>query len=168
VVSTTYAPDIHIRRPHVNLWAVVLVGLAALVIGLATWIVVDQYTGAEHDAATVIDNAAAAWTTGDESSVASLYTSDAILVTARGEQVIGTDAIAARMTNAPRYGLGFERVAPVTTEGDFATTYVSSTDPTLTEQMLLTVFELDQGKIARQWDFALGVTPPFTARTIIP
>jgi uncharacterized protein (TIGR02246 family) len=168
VVSTTYAPEIHVRRPHIDVWVAIVVGLAAVVIALGAWIVVDRYTGPEHDAATAIDDAATAWSAGDAASAASLYTSDAILVTAGGEQVVGTDEIAARMTNAQRYGLGFERVAPVTTEGDFATTYVRSTDPTLSNHTLLTVFEMDQGKIARQWDFELGASPPFTARAIVP
>jgi len=168
VVSTTYAPEIHVRRPHINLWAVAVIGLAAIIIGLAAWVVVDWYTGPTHDAATVIDDAASAWSAGDVAEVASLYTSDAILVTARGDQVVGTDGIGALMTNAPRYGLGFERVAPVTTEGDFATTYVRYTDPALADGTVLVVFQLDQGKIARQWDFELGVTPPFTARAVLP
>ena len=53
-----------------------------------------------------------------------------------------------------------ERVAPVTVDGDFATTFMKYTSVSAggTE---VGVFQLEEGKILRYWFFKLGATPPF-------
>ena len=165
-MSTIYAPEVHVRRPHINLWLVAVVGLAAALVALGTWVLVDRYTGPEHDATTLIDDVAAAWSAGDSLAVTPLYTADAVLVSARGDSYAGPRSITFAVEDAAAAGMQLERIAPVTTEGDFATTFVSYTDEAGGYGTLLTVFQLDEGKVARQWDFELGATPPFDARAI--
>jgi hypothetical protein len=33
--STTYAPEVHVRQPHVNYWLVAVIGLTAALVGWA-------------------------------------------------------------------------------------------------------------------------------------
>lgn len=54
-----------------------------------------------------------------------------------------------------------ERVAPVTLDGDFATTFVKITGVGIDETPVVTVFQLEDGKILRQWGFGIGMTEPF-------
>ena len=155
------------RRLRTLLWVVVGALVAALV-ALGTWVVVDRYTGSEHDAATLIDDATTAWSAGDVGAATDLYTADYVIVTAWGDRITGARGLTLNVENAAATGLTLERIAPVTTEGDFATTYIRYTNSQGEEGTLLSTFQLEEGKIARTWDFELGVTSPFGARTVIP
>jgi len=169
-MTTMHPSDIRVRhhRLHVNFWLAAVVGLAAALVALGSWVLVDRYTGPEYDAATLVDDLSPAWATGDVDAIRSLYTTDAIVVTAWGDRYAGLDQIAGAAAGTARFGFQFERIAPVTTEGDFATTFIRYSDAAGEVGTLLTVFQLDEGTIARQWDFELGVTPPFGPRAVMP
>ena len=83
-----------------------------------------------------------------------------------GDTAVGADAIANGLADASASGLRVERIAPVTVEGDFATTFNRYTEPGLTGTMLATL-QLEDGKILRIWGFEPGVTPPFD-NAVIP
>jgi ketosteroid isomerase-like protein len=150
VVSTTYTHGVHVRRPHVNLWLVAVIGLAAALVALGAWVLVDRYTGPEHDATTLIDDFNAALSAGDADAVAALITNDFVMrslgETLTADQFLGVGSVAA------------ERIAPVTVEGDFATTYVTVSE---VANPIVSVYQLEDGKIFRLWGFELGSTPPF-------
>ena len=158
---TTYAPETHVRRPHVNAWLVAVVVLAAALVALGTWVIVDRYTGPSHDATTLVDDLSAAWSTGDVDALGSLYTSDAVAIFGNEETVSGLKAITDGVPTVVAEGLTVERVAPVTVEGDFASTFVRYTTNSGQEGTLLAVFQLQDGKIVRHWDFELGLSAPF-------
>lgn len=158
---TTYPHRIHVGRPHLSLWFVVA-ALAAALVGLGAWVLVDRYVGgggATQDATSLIDrfNAAA---TNDGAAVSALLTSDAVLWSAE-TPIVGAKAIANQIANTP--GLLIERVAPVTVKGNFATTFIrfSAVGGAIKNAPMLMVTELKDGKIFRIWTFALGETTPF-------
>jgi ketosteroid isomerase-like protein len=156
IVVTTHVPEIHVRRLHVNVWLVAVVGLAAALVALGTWVLVDRYAGgggATQDATTLIDDFNAAITAGDADAVAALITSDFETWTT-GSDLYTADEFLARATSP----LGAERIAPVTVEGDFATTYVTVS---AVANPLVAVYQLEDGRIFRLWGFELGSTPPF-------
>ena len=170
-MTTLHAPEVGVRpdRPHVNLWLVAVIGLAVALMALGGWLIVDRYSGPEHDSTVLIDDIAAAWSAGDANAVTALYTTDAVIVEAwSNERTVGSSEIEVAVAGTARFGLVFERVAPVTTEDNFATTFIRYSDSAGEEGTLLRVFQLDEGKIARQWDFEIGVTSPFSPRAVIP
>ena len=166
---STYASRVHLHRPHVNVWLVAVVGLAAALVALGSWVLIDRYSGTEYEAATVADDLMAAVNARDADAVASMITADAVFVDAGGDVAVAADVI----STVPQTPWTMERVSPVTVEGDFAATFVRMTPRegltegvpvdvavnTSTEQLV--VFQLENGKIARMWDFLPGFTEPF-------
>lgn len=153
---TTYVPGVHVRRRHVNVWLVTVIGLTAALIGLAAWVLVDRYAGTDPAAeatALVDDWIAAVNADYPADAIAPLITSDFEVWT------LGNFYTADEFLTRATSPVGAERIAPVTVEGDFATTY--STLSVLPGSTQLTVFQFEEGKISRFWNFQLGSTPPF-------
>ena len=161
-MTTMHAPEIGVHRRHIDLWRVAVIGLAAALVALGAWVLVDRYTGPEYDAATLVDDLGAAWSTGDADAIRSLYTTDAIVVTAWGDRYVGLDQIVDEVSGAVGIGFKTERIAPVTVEGDYATTFLRYSTAGGEEGTLVSVYELQDGKILRMWDFEPGVTSPLT------
>lgn len=164
-MSTIYAPPVHTHRPHVNVWLVAVIGLAAALVALGAWVLVDRSTGgdsATQDATTLIDEFSAASSANDGEAAAALLTSDAVLWS-NGNTISGRTAIADEI--ATTTGLRVERTAPVTVEGEFASTFNSFSAPAagVTEAPIISVYQLKNGKIFGLWDFAIGVTPPLNS-----
>ena len=152
---TTYVPEVHVRRPHVSVWLVAVIGLAAALIGLAAWVLVDRYAGTDPaaEATALVDD----W----NAAVNADYPADALapLITSDFEaRTSGNFYTADEFLARATIPVGAERIAPVTVEGDFATTYSTLSVLPGTH---LTVFQFEQGKISRFWSFQLGSTPPF-------
>jgi hypothetical protein len=160
---TTYAPEVHGRRRlHVNPWLVAVVALAAALVALGTWVLVDRYTGgdtATEDATTLLDDFYAASTAHDGQALSARLASGAVFWT-DGTTISGPKTIVNEILTTP--GLKVERLAPVTVEGDFASTFIAFTIPVagLDKAPAAEVVQLKDGKIYRVWDFGLGVTPP--------
>jgi hypothetical protein len=165
-----HAPPVHVHRLHINAWLVAVVGLAAGLIALGSWVLVDRYTGggAAHDATTVLDNFYAAVSSPahtDAATITPLVTSDAVFWT-NGDKSVGARQIGDDIAGTP--GLHVQRIAPVTVWGSFATTYIRFSVPMAgINGPMVEVVQLKNGKIFRLWDFALGVTPPLT-NAVVP
>lgn len=144
----------HVRRPDINLWLVAVIVLAAGLVALGAWTVVDRYTGSDTEAAQIIDDLNTAVSAGDTEAVRELFASDAVFEMPTGEQVSGLDNVVAAALIP--YGAGFqiERVASVATEGDFATTFFRYSNGA--EGVELVVLKLEDGKIARVWVYNHG------------
>ena len=54
-----------------------------------------------------------------------------------------------------------ERVAPVTVNGEYATSFVRLSAPGYGSAISISVFQMKDGKIVRQWNFVPGQTAPF-------
>ena len=159
----THTPPTHLHRLHVNLWLVAVVVLAATLVGLGTWVLVGRYAGgggAAQNAATLIDGSNTAISNADAAALASFYTPNAVITRDDGGVTAGAEAIRGLvpMTQALDYKVW--RVAPVSVEGDFATTFLQYTS-TISEGIEPAVYQLREGKILRMWFFKLGGTPPF-------
>lgn len=160
-MSTTHAPPVHAHRLHVNPWLVAVIALAAALIALGSWVIVDHYTGgdsATQDATTLIDKFDAAGNAGDAKALAALLTNDVVM---RSEGNILTGAQDLQDAAAASAGsLRVERIAPVTVEGDFASTFIRATEAG-SDRTLIAVYQFEDGKISRLWGFELGATSPF-------
>ena len=160
LVSTTHAPPVHVRRPHINPWLVAVVALAAALVALGSWVLVDRYAGgdsATSDATTLIDKFDAAFNARDANALAALMAKD-VEMRSLGDTAVGRDTIANGIASSAIAQM--ERVSPVTVEGDFASWFERYTEPGQTGTFL-SVFQLKDGKILRIWGFQPGVTPPF-------
>lgn len=164
ILVTTYPHShrIHVRRPQVTLSLVVIVVLAAALVGLGAWVAVDRLTGgggATQDATTLIDKLYANISAGNADAAAALYTPDAIVWNAGGlfRTYSGMAEIRESLQGSNYYYTA-TRSAPVTVQGPFAATYFSSPQ---SKAPILIVFQLRDGKIFREWGFQLGTTKPF-------
>lgn len=160
---TTYGSPVPEHRSHVNLRLVAVIGLAAALVTLValfSWVLIDRYTGPEHDATTLIDDLNAAWSAGDAEAVATFFAPDAVMTRDDGQQTVGVEAISGLVPITEASDFQVERVAPVTVEGDFATTFMQYTSVSAGGTQV-GVFQLEEGKILRYWFFKLGATPPF-------
>lgn len=157
---TTYPQHVDARRPHVSYWLVAVIALAAALVALGAWVLVDRYAGgdsATQDATTLIDDLNAAFSTGDANAIPSLYASNAVMRSfGVGETYAGVKAI---RTNAGCCTI--ERLAPVTVEGEYATSFMRIAAPGWPTVMSISVFQIKDGKIVRQWNFVPGQTSPF-------
>jgi hypothetical protein len=152
------APPVH-RHLTTVLWVVVGV-LAAALVALGAWVIVDRYTGPEYDAAATIDDLASAWSNGDEAALRSLYAPNAVQVTGGGT-LTGVGEIVGQAPQAAASDFTVERIAPVTTEGEFATTYLRYSYGAGEQGTVLDTYQIQDGKIVRHWSFEPGVTAPF-------
>jgi hypothetical protein len=159
------APPVH-RHLTTALWIVVGV-LAAALVALGAWMVVDRYTGPEADAAAVFDDLTSAWSSYDTAAVRSLYAPGAVLIGADGSTYTGAANIAANVPGAKLVNMKVERIAPVTVEGDMSATFVAMTSNAVNATWL-TVLQTKDGKILRHWDFQAGMTPPLDNAVTAP
>jgi len=166
ILVTTYPHPhrVHLRRPHVNPWLVAVIGLSAALIGLGTWVIVDRTTGGgggtASDAAALIDKFLVTANGNDANAIAALLTSDAGFFQ-RGNSLTGANAIAKEIA-AQQGSKALKRIAPVTVNGDYATTFIHFYIPGVAEDWpQLEVFKFKNGKIAGVWGFLLGETAPF-------
>jgi hypothetical protein len=153
---------LHLHRPRVNPWLVSAV-LAAALIGLSTWVIVDRTSGGggtASDAAGLIDNFNAAVNRNDAKAIAALLTSRAVLYQ-RGDSVAGANTIG-KVIAGQAGTKNLKRIAPVAINGEYATTFIHfSALGGVEDWPQLEVFQIKDGKLARIWGFLLGETPPF-------
>jgi hypothetical protein len=91
---------------------------------------------------------------GSADEVRALLAADAVFEMPTGDQVSGIDDVVNAALVPHSVGLQLTRVAPVTTVGDFAATFVEYRGAT--EGVELVVLRLEDGKIARQWVYDHG------------
>ena len=162
LVSTTHAPPVHAHRWHFDPWHVAVVVLAAALVALAAWVVVDATTGGDSataDATALIDDFNAAAMANDGAKAMTMMTPDAVLWS-NGDVISGAKAWGDAIDTTPT--LVLDRLAPVTVEGDYATTFINYGVPGagLEPRTSVFVYQLRDGKIARAWAFVTGVTEP--------
>ena len=161
-MSTTHAPPVHAHRVHFDPWHVAVVVLAAGLIALAAWVVIDSVTGgdsATEDATALIDDFSAAASANDGATAMTMMTDDAVLWS-NGDVIAGAQAWADAIDTTPT--LTLERIAPVSVEGDYATTFVRYGVPGvgLEPTTAIGVYQLRDGKVARAWYLLPGIGEP--------
>ena len=146
-----------------NPWVVATAVLALALAGLGAWALADRSSsdgGSTQDATTLVDDLNRGWNAGDANAVAALYAKNAV-IRSLGDTVVGPKAIGKAAASASASGFQVERVAPVTLDGTFATTFVKVTGVGIDQTPVVTVWQLQDGKILRQWGFGIGMTKPF-------
>jgi hypothetical protein len=164
VTAYPHRQRVHLHRPRVNPWLVAVSGLAAALIALGAWVIVDRTSGgggvATSNATALIDKWLVTANGNDATAISALLTRDAGFFQ-RGASVIGANAIAKGIASQGG-GKAMTRIAPVTVNGDYATTFIHFYIPGVLEDWSqLEVFKFQDGKIAGIWGFLLGETAPF-------
>ena len=158
---TSYPHRVHVHRLHINGWLVAVVALAAALVALGSWVLVDHYSGggsSSQNATTLIDNMNAAVSSGNANATVGLYSKNAVIWAEGSRFATGSKAIHAAVLDAKLSQYRQERIAPVTVAGDYAATFDKmSLDPV----PALDVVQIKNGKIYREWLFDLGQTKPF-------
>lgn len=163
--TTMHAPGVPRRdtsRRTLHWLEAAIAVLAAALVGLVVWVLVGAFTGPVADTENLVDDTAAAWSSADRDALAAVYAPDALVTLANGSTYSGIDGISSMAQFTTALGASVERVAPVTVEGEYASTYVAIGNDTGGFDTVLTVFQIQDGKIVRQWDLLPGSTPPLT------
>ena len=107
---STHASERHEQRPHLDLWLVAVVGLAAALVALGSWVLIDRFEGAGSDSAiTVIDDFVASVNADDTDALAAVVTADAEFTDGTGAR----EWLLAWGGETFVQGWTMERVAPV-------------------------------------------------------
>lgn len=147
---TTYSPEAHAHRTHVNVWLVAVIVLAAGLVALGAWTLVDRYAGSDSEAAQVIDDLNAAVNAGDAHALRALFARRAMFVMPNGEQVSGLDNVVSAVLIPHGAGLQVERAGPVASAGDLVAAFTRYDGG-----MELGVWQFEEdGKIAQMWVYA--------------
>ena len=153
-MSITHVPPTHVRRPHVNAWLVAVIVLAAGLVALGTWTLVDRYTGSDSEAAQIIDELNAAVNAGDVKALRALFASDVVFEAGAGPGSVKAEG-REKAVNAAliphAVGLRLTRIATVSREGDYAATFTRYTNGSVGVELV--VFQFRDGKIVGQWIF---------------
>jgi hypothetical protein len=148
-------PPVHAHRLHFDPWHVAVVVLAAALVALGAWVVIDNVTAgdsATDNATALIDDFNAAATANDGAKAMTMMTPDAVLWS-NGDVITGAPAWGDAINTTPT--LVLDRIAPVSVNGEYATTLVRYGVPGLGYEPRTSVFvyQLRDGKIARAWSF---------------
>lgn len=162
---STYAPETHRHRVHVNPWLVAVIVLAAALVALGAWVLIDQTRSsstpgqASPEVAAMIHNLTAAWNRYDAEATASFYARDAVMeeIEAGVPRVVSNGS--AQITDRFRYMLddarsaGVQgRIGTITQIGPYVSTRYSWGTPGTTMGQGFIVDKLDtSGKIAHEW-----------------
>ena len=164
-MSITHAPPTHVRRPHANPWLVAVVALVAALVGLGTWVLVDQTRSsptqdlASPEVTAMLNARVAAINRFDAEAIAAFYSQDAVMdeIEAGVPRVVSTghDQIVDRfrfMADSARvYGIRL-RTGTTTQIGPYVAQTNSWGPGGATEGQGILVFKLDEsGKIAHEW-----------------
>lgn len=157
---TTHVGSGRSHRPRVNRWLVAVVGLAAALVALGAWVLVDRTAGTEQprglassSVATLLADRIATANRGARGAMSAFYTTNAVLeehdiappVVTKGNQDIG-----GRIETMHSLGLSITPEGPVIQLGRYAAQAASLTSDPNTGWIL--VYELGKGnRIAHQW-----------------
>ena len=151
-----------------NPWLVVSIALAALLVALGSGCSSDGEEGSASDgeeasalvddATALIDEINAAITAGDREALETLYTTDATIIEQGYPPFTGTEGIRAQ---APEVAGAktIERTAPVSAYEDFAMTFNVVDFAGTQDERWLTIYQIEDGKVAAQWIYTLPFTP---------
>jgi ketosteroid isomerase-like protein len=138
-----------------NTRLVAVIVLAAGLVALGAWALVDRSTGSpETDAAQIVDDLNAAVNAGDATALRELFAPDAVFRVSTGDLISGRANVVNTVLTPHAVGLRVERAASMTTEGDTAATFTKVSNGT--EGLELLVLRFEDGKIVRMWVYNEG------------
>ncbi len=122
-------------------------------------------SGASKDPTSLIDRRNAAWNKGDTSAVASLYAPNAVLTFLDSSTYVGRSAITAQIKESYLCKNHTKRVSPVSVHGNYAATFMSDSSSSKTASCqftatYLSVYQIQAGKVVREWYLLPGYTSP--------
>ena len=160
-MAVTHTGPAHVHRPRFNPWLAAVIALAAVLVALGAWMIVDQTCSsstdglASHEVATMLEDRIAAFDRADGRAAAAFYTNEAIMQEEDiGLTTRGREQIAARLQYLMDAGLRMRTVGAPIQIGRFVGEAVCFYDPGGTavgEGVLAFELDKDSGKIAHQW-----------------
>ena len=166
-MSVMHAPAKPVRRPHINPWLAAVIALAAALVGLSAWVVVDRSTSsstsahglASPEAATMLRDRLAALNSGDAKAISAFYARNAVLeerdvvpaVVTKGSEQIGGRIHEIVTLN----GMQLESASPVIQLG--RTVAEATSVPGSPNEGFILVYNRDaNGRITHQWVLPAG------------
>lgn len=161
VTTDMKAPAAQKRAGGVNRRLVVAVAaLAAVLVGLGAWVLVDRLSGGGTDEITaLVDRNLAAMNAADAAAAAATYTEDAV-INLFGEEHYGRQEITASLQGVIDVGTQLHRVSDVAANGEYVSFFHEWTNELGMEGADLSVMQIENGLIAAHWEFNLREWPP--------
>jgi hypothetical protein len=153
-------PSTPSQPTHLVRWLVLaVVLLAAAVVTLGAWVVVDQTGTTGNDNQALVNDLANAWSTYDATAITTLYAPNAAITNPDGSSFAGIDAILGALGTYKLFKTNVEPIGKAAVNGDYTATFFRISDGTEVLEVL-TLLQVKNGKIVRHWDFGPGFTPP--------
>lgn len=164
-MSVAHHPPTHGRRWHVRPLTIAVIAVAASLVALGTWVIVDRNGSsttpglASAEVVAMLGDRLAALNSGDPEAISAFYTRDAVLEERDVTPAIvtrGSDRIGERIGSIVRmFGMQLAPASPVIRLG--GTVAEATSVPGYPDQGYILVYQLDpQGKIAHQWVLPAG------------
>ncbi|MDX6707030.1 MAG: hypothetical protein QOI48_2876 [Solirubrobacteraceae bacterium] len=112
----------------------------------------------------LLDRLDAMWSKGDVAAFGSVYGRGAVVsYYVSGVRFVGRSQIVQEMQSAHACNYTIKRIAPVAVHGQFAATFktVKGTGACAGPVTFLAVYQIQHGKVVRDWHLLPGTTPPF-------
>jgi hypothetical protein len=162
---TTYAPATHRHRLHVHPWLVAVIVLAAALVALGAWVLVDQARSsstqglASSEVTTMLDARLAALNRFDAEATAAFFTKDAVMEEIEQGAPVVVSSGRKEIANRFRVMLDYSkqtgvqgRTGATTQIGPYVAQTFSWGASGTTEGQGILVFKLDEkGEIAHEW-----------------
>ncbi len=133
------------------------VGLVAAVTALAPGIT----SATSNDPGSLVKRLDSIWTRGDTAAYGSVYAANAIVTFYDTSALNGRAAIVREMKSLHSCGYTIKRVAPIAIHGNYIATSQTADGSCQGAVTFLGVYQIQHGKIVRDWHLLPGVTPPF-------
>ena len=142
----------------------------AVVVVVAGTTSIGAVSGTSKDPRSVIDRRNAVWNKGDTSAFASLYAPTAVLTFLDGSTYVGRVAITAAIKDSYGGKNHTTRVAPVSVHGNYAAALMSDRSASTKAgcqftATYLAVYQIQAGKVVREWYLLPGYTSPLANAT---
>ena len=162
----TYAREAHSHpRSHLNPWLVAVIALAAALLGLGVWVVVDQTRSsstsglASPEVTSMLRDRLVALNSGDAKAIAAFYASNAVLEerdVTPAAVTEGSDRIGRRIASIVKvFGMQLESASPVI-QLDGTVAEATNMPGSRNEGFILVYKLAPSGKIAHQWVLPAG------------
>jgi hypothetical protein len=129
-------------------------------LGVITGVVPGATSATSNDPGSLVKRLDTMWSRGDTAGYASVYASNAIVTFYDSSALDGRAAIVQEMKSLHSCGYTIKRVAPIAIHGNYAATFQTAAGGCPGTATFLAVYQIQHGKIVRDWHLLPGTTPP--------
>lgn len=143
------------------IWLTRRLTLAAALVAAVTAVAPGTTSATSNDPGSLVKRLDSIWTRGDTAAYGSVYAANAIVTFYDSSALDGRAAIVQEMKSLHSGGYTIRRVSPIAIHGNYASTFQTAAGAGQSAVTFLAVYQIQHGKIVRDWHLLPGVTPPF-------